>query len=134
VIQCSRPEYSKEKRSQATGTVTIPGYWSMTASIWVARSALATSNAAPNDQMATASIRRANDFAPTYERFRHPVAARMSVIHPQVKKGMKYGEYCQIIRMLPGIRYQSLPAYRTCRKTGRPEERSLRFCLCPAYE
>jgi hypothetical protein len=41
------------------------------------------------------------------------------VIHPQVKKGMKYGEYCQIIRMPPYIRYQYLPAHRTCRKTRR---------------
>jgi len=88
VIQCSLPEYSKEKRSQATGTVTIPGYWSMMASIWVGRSALDTWRADPNDQTETASIRSAKGLAQTYERLRQPVTARIRVIQPPARKGI----------------------------------------------
>ena len=88
VIQCSLPVYSNAKRSHATGTVTIPGYWIMTANIWVGRSALETWRAAPNDQTATASIRRANGFAQTKERLRHPVTARMRDMAPQERKAI----------------------------------------------
>jgi hypothetical protein len=38
--------------------------------------------------MAAASIRSAKGFAQTKERFRHPVTARIRVIHPQAIKGI----------------------------------------------